>query len=234
MTVSGLQVTVVRKAIKNLHLGVYPPEGRVRVAAPLAVSDDAVRVAVVRKLGWIKRQQASFRRQERQSARDMVSGEAHFFLGRRYRLEVSKEGPAGVSLRKRGVLALRVQPAWDRNRREQALYDWYRERLREMAEPLMTKWSRKLGVTVAFWGLKKMKTKWGSCIGSSRRVWLNVELAKKPPECLEYLVVHELVHLLARKHDERFQALMDRHLPRWRHVRDVLNGEPLANEEWGY
>lgn len=234
LTVSGLRVGVVRKAIKNLHLGVYPPEGRVRVAAPLGMSEDAVRVAVVRKLGWIRRQQQSLRAQDRESAREVVSGESHYFLGRRYRLEVVDEGPVLVSLRRRGVLSLRVQAAWDRDRREQALYDWYRERLREMAAPLVAKWSRKLGVTVAFWGLKKMKTKWGSCITPSRRLWLNVELAKKPPECLEYLVVHELVHLLARKHDERFQALMDRHLPKWRHVRDVLNGEPLANEEWGY
>ncbi len=235
LTVGGIQIAIVRKPIKNLHLGVYPPDGRVRVAAPLRMSDDAVRVAVVRKLGWIRRHQRAFGAQERDSARELVNGESHYFLGRRYRLELVEGGRAGsVSVRGRGILALHVRPEWDRDRREQALYDWYRERLREMAAVLVAKWSRKLGATVAFWGLKRMKTKWGSCITHRRRVWLNVELVKKPPECVEYLVVHEVVHLLARKHDERFQALMDRHLPNWRQRRVTLNRAPLANERWAY
>jgi predicted metal-dependent hydrolase len=235
LAIGGLRVAVIRKAIKNLHLGVYPPEGRVRVAVPLAMSEDAVRVAVVRKLGWIRRQQRVFRAQERASTREMVSGESHFFLGRRYRLELVEDGGAGrVTLRRRGILSLHVRPEWNRERREEALYAWYRERLRELAAPLVGKWSRKLRVNVGFWGLKKMKTKWGSCIAPTRRVWLNVELAKKPPECLEYLVVHELVHLTARRHDDRFQALMDLHLPRWKQIRGVLNGAPLANERWEY
>lgn len=235
LAVGGLRVAVVRKAIKNLHLGVYPPEGRVRVAAPLAMSEDAVRVAVVRKLGWIRRQQRAFRAQDRQSARELVSGESHFFLGRRYRLElVEDEGAGRMTLRRQGILSLHVRPEWERERRDEALYAWYREQLRELAAPLVRKWSRKLGVSVAFWGLKKMKTKWGSCIAPTRRVWLNVELAKKPPECLEYLVAHELVHLVVPRHDERFQRMMDRHLPRWRHTREVLNRAPLGHERWEY
>lgn len=235
MTVGGVHVVVVRKAIKNLHLGVYPPEGRVRVAAPVGMSESAVRVAVVRKLSWIRRQQRKFRAQDRQSARELVSGEAHYFLGRRYRLDVVRDGvPGTVSIRPRDLLSLHVRSLWDRDRRERALYDWYRERLRELARPLVDKWSRKLDVQPVYWGLRKMKTKWGSCIAPTRRVWLNVELAKKPPECLEYLVVHELVHLVARRHDERFEELMDRHLPRWRLIRAVLNREPLANERWQY
>jgi predicted metal-dependent hydrolase len=235
ITVSGVQVAVVRKRIKNLHLGVYPPEGRVRVAAPVEMSEDAVRVAVVGKLGWIKRQQARFRRQERQSARDIVSGEAHYFLGRRYRLEVVTDGaPGSVLLRRSGIMTLHVRPQWDRDRREGALYEWYRERLRDLARPLVAKWSRRLGVDVRYWGLKKMKTRWGSCNATARRVWLNVELAKKPPECVEYLVVHELVHLISRRHDDHFRRLVDRHLPRWRHTREVLNYAPLANEQWKY
>ena len=235
LIVSGVRVEVVRKRIKNLHLGVYPPDGRVRIAAPLGMSEDAVRVALVRKLGWIRRQQVRYRRQERESARELVSGESHYFLGRRYRLEIVEDGAAGtIVLRRQSMMSLHVRSEWDRARREKALYAWYRARLREAAEPLVARWSRKLGVTVAFWGIKKMKTKWGSCIAPRRRVWLNVELAKKPPECLDYLVVHELGHLVARHHDERFQELMDRHLPRWRDLRKLLNEAPLANEAWRY
>lgn len=230
-----MRVAVVRKAIKNLHLGVYPPDGRVRVAAPLRVSDAAVRVAVIGKLRWIRRQQAAFEHQERESERELVSGERHYFLGRRYRLEVVEAvGPARVVLRNQKTLALHMRPGWERQQCEALLHRWYRERLRELVPPLIEKWQAALGVEAAGWGIKKMKTRWGSCNAASRRIWLNLELAKKPPECLEYLVVHELVHLLVRHHDDRFNALMDRHLPRWRLARRALNAAPLAYETWEY
>ncbi|HYO68479.1 MAG TPA: SprT family zinc-dependent metalloprotease [Archangium sp.] len=233
LTVSGVRVAVVRKAIKNLHLGVYPPDGRVRVAAPLAVSDAAVRVAVISKLPWIKRQQAAFEHQPRESEREMVSGESHYFLGRRYRLDVvDVVGANRVVLRNRRTLELHVQRGADAEYRKQLLYRWYRERLREFVPPLLEKWEAAIGVKVAGWGIKKMKTKWGSCNAEARRLWLNLELAKKPPECIEYLIVHELVHLLVRHHDDRFNALMDRHLPKWRLVRQSLNVAPLANDSW--
>ncbi len=233
LTVNGIRVAVVCKAIKNLHLGVYPPDGRVRVAAPLQVSNAAVRVAVITKLRWIRRQQAAFEQQARQSGREMVDGETHYFLGRRYRLAlVEAPGRAVVMPRNRSVLELRVRPELTAEQRQRALQAWYRERLRELAAPLIEKWQAVLGVPLATWGIKRMKTKWGSCNSAGRRIWLNLELAKKPPECLEYLVVHELVHLLVRHHDDRFQALMDQHLPRWRRIRKLLNAEPLANEIW--
>src|SRR5262245_27997252 len=186
ITVSGLQIQVVRKAIKNLHLGVYPPAGRVRVAAPLAMSDDAVRRAVSGKLGWIKRQRARFDAQPRQSVREMVSGESHYFLGRRYRLHVVEQiGPAKVFLRTR-ILELSVRPGLDAKARERALHQWYRARLSELIPPLVAKWEGIIGVEVADWGIKKMKTKWGACNADARRIWLNLELAKKPLQCLEY------------------------------------------------
>jgi len=233
LTVSGVRVAVVRKAIKNLHLGVYPPDGRVRVAVPLAVSDAAVRVAVIGKLRWIRRQQAAFEQQERESEREMVSGESHSFLGRRYRLAlVETRGKTGAVLRNRRVLELHVRPEHTPEQRKRLLQRWYRERLHELVPPLLAKWQAALGVEVAEWGIKKMKTKWGSCNAKARRIWLNLELAKKPPECLEYLIVHELSHLLVRHHDDRFHALMDRHLPKWRLVRKLLNTAPLANETW--
>lgn len=233
LTVSGVRVAVVRKSIKNLHLGVYPPDGRVRVAAPLTVSNAAVRVAVINKLRWIRRQQASFAQQSRQSCREMVDGETHYFLGRRYRLSiVETRGKSRVELKRRTVLELHVRARLDAEQRATVLQRWYRERLRELAEPLILEWQSQLGVTAHAWGIKRMKTKWGSCNADTRRIWLNVELAKKPPQCLEYVVVHELVHLLVRRHDDRFDALMDRHLPRWQHYRRRLNSEPLADERW--
>ena len=234
LSVSGIRVSVVRKSIKNLHLGVYPPDGRVRVAAPLAVTDAAVRVAVIGKLPWIRRQRASFAQQARESEREMVSGESHYYLGRRYRLQiVSTEGSALVELRGHKTLVLRCSLDSTPVERARLLQRWYRERLRELAPMLLDKWQAELGVKVREWGIKRMKTKWGSCNPKARRIWLNLELIKKPPAALEYVVVHELIHLLARNHDERFLRCMDHHLPSWRHRRRELNAAPLAQAVWG-
>jgi predicted metal-dependent hydrolase len=234
MTVSGLQVSVVRKPIKNLHLGVYPPDGRVRVAAPMAVSDAAVRVAVIGRLRWIKQKQAGFDGQSRESPREMTSGESHYYRGRRYRLQVvATDGPPRVEVRGHQSLVLHVRPGATAEDRERLLQGWYRDRLREVASRLLARWQEKLGVEVAAWGIKRMKTKWGSCNPKAGRVWLNLELIKKPPACLEYVLVHELTHLLVAKHDDRFLRLMDRHLPSWRRRRAELNATPLAKESWG-
>ncbi|HZM05673.1 MAG TPA: SprT family zinc-dependent metalloprotease [Candidatus Saccharimonadales bacterium] len=235
ITVSGLQVQVVRKGIKNLHLGVYPPHGRVRVAAPLRVSDEAVRLAVIGKLGWIKRQRARFEAQPRQSAREMVSGESHYFLGRRYRLRVVKhDGAAGVALRNKSTLELLVRPETAAPQRSRILHQWYRQRIKELIPPLIEKWQKVLGVVVAEWGVKKMKTRWGTCNIEARRIWLNLELAKKPVQCLEYIVAHELVHLIERNHNDRFVSILEKYLPLWRLHRQELNSAPLAHETWTY
>jgi predicted metal-dependent hydrolase len=233
--VEGIAVRVLRKDIKNLHLGVYPPNGRVRVAAPLAVSDDAVRLAIVGRLGWIKKQRATFAAQTRESAREMVSGESHYFLGRRYRLRVVLDvGPSRVVQQNRTRLELRVSLGADAKVRERALQRWYRQRLRELIPPLLEKWEPIVGVRVAFWGIKRMKTRWGSCNDVARRVWLNLELAKKPAACLEYILVHEMVHLKERHHTDQFRQYMDRFMPQWRLRREELNRAPLAHEEWRY
>jgi predicted metal-dependent hydrolase len=235
ITVSGVEVHVVRKAIKNLHLGVYPPAGRVRVAAPLAVSDNAVRLAVVGKIGWIRRQQAHFASQPRQSAREMVSGESHYFLGQRYRLRVvNHDGAARVVVRKKPTIELHVRPGISPEQREKMLQRWYRQQLKELIPPMLGKWQKILDVQAADWAIKKMKTKWGTCTVEARRIWLNLELAKKPVQCLEYIVVHELTHLLERHHNDRFIAIMDKHMPQWRMYRQELNSAPLANESWIY
>jgi predicted metal-dependent hydrolase len=233
ITVSGLRVDVVRKPIKNLHLGVYPPHGRVRVAAPLAVSDDAVRLAVVTRMGWIKRQRARFDAQPRQSERAFVSGESHYFLGQRYRLNLIEGASAGhVHVRNSRSLDLHVRNGSAVAVRERVFLGWYREELRGRIGPLVDKWSAAMEIAAPAWGIKRMKTKWGTCNIEARRIWLNLELIKKPPQCLEYVIVHELTHFFERRHSEYFVELLDSWLPNWRIVRDELNSQPLAHEEW--
>jgi hypothetical protein len=235
LTIRGLKVDVARKDIKNLHLGVYPPNGRVRVAAPLHVSDDAVRLAVIGKLGWIRRQREKFTKQSRQTEREAVTGESHYLFGRRYRLNVIEgEGRQHVVLRTKTKMELHVRPGATTEQRLAILERWYRNQLRQALEPMLVDWQATIGVTPTFWGIKRMKTKWGACNHHDRRVWLNSELAKKPVGCIEYIVVHELVHLLEPSHNARFVELMDRFLPDWRSRRDQLNSSPLANETWTY
>ena len=235
ITVNGLAVDIVRKDIKNLHLGVYPPRGRIRVAAPLRVSDNAVRLAVIGKLGWIKRQRARFDDQPRQSKREMVTGESHYFLGKRYRLRVMKyDGPAKVIVRHNGMMELYVRRELCADQREQVLQRWYRQQLKELIPPLLEKWELALDLQAKDWGIKKMKTKWGACNVNARRIWLNLELAKKPVQCLEYIITHELVHLLERHHNDNFTVLMDKVLPQWKTLRAELNVAPLRHEFWCY
>lgn len=165
----------------------------------------------------------------------MVNGESHYFLGQRYRLRVyEQDAPPRVALRGIASLDLFVRPGASCDQREAVLLRWYREQLKVLIPPLLEKWQPTLGVQVADWGIKKMKTKWGSCNPNSRRIWFNLELAKKPAPCLEYIVVHELVHLLERHHNDRFSALMELHVPQWRLYRDMLSQAPLGHEEWVY
>jgi predicted metal-dependent hydrolase len=235
ITVNGLIVDVVRKNIKNLHLGIYPPAGRIRVAAPLRVNDEAVRLFTISRLAWIKRQQAKFAAQERQSAREYVSGESHYYQGRRYRLNVIySKGAPQVIVRNNKTLDLCVRVESSVAQRERVLTAWYRQQLKDEIAPLIAKWEPILGVQVAEWGVKQMKTKWGTCNTQARRIWLNLELIKKPAHCLEYIIVHELVHLLERHHNEQFVRSMNRFLPLWQYYREELNREPLGHETWEY
>lgn len=235
ITVEGIPVEVVRKRIKNLHLAVYPPDGRVRVAVPRHLDDEAARMAVVTRLPWVRRKQTAVIEQAREAEREMVSGESHYVGGQRYRLEVIEADAAPeVQLRGTKTLSLQVRPGTDRAGRQAVLDRWYRGRLHERIPDLISHWSAKLGVEVPEWRVKRMKTKWGSCSTSARRIWLNLELAKKSDRCLEYIVVHELVHLLERSHNDRFRDLMKRHLPYWKTRRDELNQSPLGYEDWTY
>jgi predicted metal-dependent hydrolase len=234
LEVSGLTVEIVRKKIKNLHVAVYPPDGMVRVAVPLQTTDENVRLAIISRLGWIKRKQAEFEQQPRQSERKFVGGESHYFQGRRYILEVwERSEKPSVKLKNNSKILLSVRPGTPKEARAKIMADWYRGHLRQQVPALLEKWQPVIGKEASSWRVQRMKTKWGSCSISSKRILINLELAKKPPECLEYIVVHELNHLLERHHNENFRALMDRFLPRWRLWRDLLNSEPLGHENWG-
>lgn len=227
--IGGLQVELVCKDIRNLHVGVYPPAGRVRVAAPLAVSDDAVRLAVIGRLGWIRRQQAKFQAQPRQSAREMVRGESHYYLGRRYRLVLEEtRARQTVCLHGSTRLVLHAHPGADAAARWRVLERWYRARLHELLAPRVAQWSAALGVAPPPWRVRWMKTKWGSCNPQAPRLWFNLGLVKTPPDCIEYVVAHELLHLIEKTHGQRFIDLLDAKLPDWRERRARLNALPLG------
>ncbi len=219
---------VVRKPIKNLHLSVCPPDGHVRLAVPLHMTDDNMRLAVITRLSWIKKQQASFQTQPRQSEREMVTGESHYVFGKRYRLEViERRGRHEIIIQNNSTLQLFVNPGTSTQNRTLVLTEWYRKQLKARIPDLLKHWEPLIGKQVTAWGIKQMKTKWGSCNISQRRIWLNLELAKKPVECLEYVLVHELIHLLERHHGDRFKVCMDKYLPQWKQRRDILKREPL-------
>ena len=233
--VGGMPVEIVRKDIKNLHLAVYPPEGTVRVAAPLRVNDDAVRLAVISRLGWIRRRQTGYKRQDRQSPREFVTGESHFFQGKRYRLNVIyHHGSARVVARNRRRIDLYIREGASVLQRARAFSAWYRAHLKQKVPPLIAEWAREMDCQQPDWGIKDMKTRWGTCDSDKRRILVNLELAKKPVRCLEYIIVHEMIHLMERHHNERFSSLMGQFLPQWRLYRDQLNSYPLRHENWEY
>ena len=235
ITISDLDIEVVRKPIKNLHLAVYPPDGRIRVAVPSKTTDDNVRLAVISKLSWIKRQRSDFAKQPRQTERIYVSGETHYVWGRKYLLDVQwRYGKHEVKIRNAKNVTLFVRPGTSRENREKVFREWYREQLKAELPKLLDKWTSKSGRKPTFCGIKKMRTKWGSCSTSTGRIWLNLELAKKPRECLEYIIVHELVHLWERNHNQAFKVRLEKLMPTWRLYRDRLKAAPLAHEDWGY
>lgn len=233
--VRGQTIQVTRKEIKNFYISVHPPNGQIRVSAPMRLDDDAIRMAIISRLGWIKRKQTAFTQQERQSRREFVTGESHYFDGRRYRLDVTEQNcPPKVHLLNSKRIALTVRPGTDRDKREAVMHAWYREHLRAQVPPLLAKWEPKMNVSVNEVRIRKMKTLWGSCNIEAKRIWLNLELAKKPNTCLIYVLVHEMTHLHERHHNDRFRELMDTFLPQWRTYRDQLNTAPLAHENWRY
>ncbi|MBE0535046.1 MAG: M48 family metallopeptidase [Phycisphaerae bacterium] len=235
ITVGEYIVDVVRKDIKNLHLAVYPPDGRVRVATPLKIDDEAVRLFVISKIPWIKKHQANLRSQERQSAREYVSGESHYFNGKRYLLNVIyQESTPKVEIRNKTYIDLYVREGYTKDQRKTVMVEWYRSQLKKHIPGLISKWQRITKVHVDDWGVKLMRTKWGTCNILDRRIWLNLELAKKPLHCVEFIIVHEMMHLLERHHNAAFIGYMDKFLPNWRFYKEELNRYPIAEFKRGF
>ncbi len=234
LRLNDLDIEVVQKKIKNVHLSVYPPHGRVRVSAPESMALDTIRVFVISKLAWIKKQQKKLHAQAREAPREFITRESHYFNGERYLLNVIETKGAAWVKQQHSTLDLYVRPGASRERKSAILDGWYREQLKQKLPPLIAKWEDKMGVKVNEFGIKKMKTRWGTCNTKAHRIWLNLELAKKPAECLEYVVVHEMVHLLEPSHNNRFVALMDRFMPKWKSHKDELNRLPIQHSDWGY
>ncbi len=230
----SLAVEVLRKGIKNIHLSVYPPIGRVKISAPSRMSLQTIRAYAISKLGWIREQQKKMQAQERESEREYLNRESHYVWGKRYLLKVIVHNEStGLEMDHR-KLTFYVRPETSAARKEELVEEWYRERLKQAVPPLIAKWEPILGVKVGRLFIQRMKTKWGSCNPSSQNIRINTELARKPKECLEYIVVHEMTHLIEPTHNARFAALMDCYLPRWQIRRQTLNRLPVRHETWSY
>ena len=229
-----ITVDVVLKDIKNIHLSVYPPSGRVRIAAPSRMRLDTIRVFAISKLGWIKQQQKKLQGQERDTLREYVDRESHYLWGKRYLLKVIEGNEAPSVALQHSRMLLRVRPGTDAKKKQAIIEAWYRQQLKKAVPPLIIKWEPLLGVKIERFFVQRMKTKWGSCNHGTHSIRLNTELAKKPRECLEYIVVHEMAHVLEPTHNARFVALMDQCMPQWRFYREQLNRLPVSHEAWTY
>ena len=235
IVINDIVIEVIKKNIKNVHLSVHPPAGRVRLAAPENMDEEAIRLFAISKLSWIKKQRKEFDTQERQSVREFLSGESHYFMGSRYLLNVIESSEKQrVELRNKKYMDLYVRPGHTKEKRERIVSQWYREELKSLIPEYIEKWEDTIGVTVNEWGIKLMKTKWGTCNEQDKRIWINLELAKKNPRCLEYIIVHEMVHLLERNHNDKFKAYMDEFLPNWKSIRDELNEMIYESSQWTY
>lgn len=232
--IGDITIDVERKTIKNLHLSVHPPTGSVTISAPDRMQLDTIRVYAVSKLDWIKNQQRKLREQNRETPREYLERESHYLWGKRYLLSVREvDSPPSVKL-DHARMILAVRPGTGIEKRQKILERFYRTQLKEKIPELIRHWEPRIGVKVAGFYVQRMKTKWGSCTCQKGTIRLNTELAKKPLSCLEYLIVHEMVHLIEPTHNQRFIALMDHHLPNWRLTRNVLNDLPVRHENWKY
>ena len=232
IALGNIDVEVVKKDIKNLHLSVYPPNGRVRIAAPMRMELDRIRIYAISKIPWIRRQQKKVLEQEREPSREYLERESHYVWGKRYLLRITEAEGAPVVELTPSKLLLRIRPGATAERKEEILEEWYRTQVRSAAPGIIGKWEPLLGVKVERLFVQRMKTKWGSCSRTSPSIRLNTDLAKKPVECLEYVIVHEMAHLLEATHNKAFVALMDHFLPQWRHRKEQLNQLPLRYEVW--
>lgn len=227
-------IDVIHKNIKNVHLSVHPPQGRVTISAPLQMDLESIRLFSISKLGWIRKQQEKFKNQKREAPREYVTRESHYYLGKRYLLKVIEQNTAPKVVLKHSTIELYIRKGAYITQREDFLQGWYRQQLRDLMPQYITKLEKKMNVKVAEICIRTMKTKWGTCNHEAKRIWLNTELAKKPIESIEYVLVHEMVHLIEQNHNEKFVDYMDKFLPKWKHLREELNRSPHGHVEWSY
>lgn len=232
--IGDILIDVEQKDIKNIHLSVYPPKGRVHISAPKRMDLDTVRVFAISKLRWIRKQQENFIKQERETQREYLTRESHHFLGKRYLLKVTERDSINTIVLKKNEIQMYVRPETSAEKRKEIIDEWYRSELKKLVPNIISKWETKIGVHCDEFGIKKMRTKWGTCNIEAKRIWLNLELAKKPIECVEYIVVHELIHLIERRHNEHFKSLMEEFMPKWRFYREELNRLPFSHLDWRY
>lgn len=229
-----LVIDVELKDIKNIHLSVYPPSGKVRIAAPERMDLDTIRVFAISKLKWIKKQQEAFKNQERETEREYLTRESHYYLGQRYLLKVIQHDSSPKIILKKKEIQMYVRPETTQEKKQEVLDEWYRSELKRIIPPMIENWEEKIGVKSNEYGIKKMRTKWGTCNHDEKRIWLNLELAKKPLECIEYIVVHELLHIIEPSHNQRFISLLDEFMPKWKFFREELNRLPFSHLDWKY
>jgi len=226
LIVSGIPVDVSKKDVKNMRLYVKPPNGDVTVSAPLSMSDDAIELFVHTKISWIKKQIKKFNTQLRHSKREYVSGETLYVWGKQYYLQVEYRGRNSLKLSgDKAILTVRENSTTAQ--REKYIREWYRKQLKEEIERLLPKWEKITGLKCNSWQIKYMTTRWGTCKPKARKIWLNLQLAKKPPECLEYIILHELIHILEKRHNERFKSFISKYMPMWKEIKSTLNNQTL-------
>jgi len=233
LQVGGIEVVVLYKPVKNLHLNVLPPDGRVRVTAPQNMNDDAIRTFLATRISWIKTMQAKFKGQERQTPREYVSGETYYFFGKKYKLEViERDAKPNIEIKGKTTIFLEVRPKTILLKREEIMQQWYRDQLHQFLEKVIDKWEKKISIKASGWSIRRMKTRWGTCNHKKKNILFNLELAKKPENCIEYVVLHELLHLIEEKHSKKFTALLDKYMPKWESEKEELNRLILSYEEW--
>jgi len=235
IAIANFEIDIIRKDIKNMHLAVYPPSGRIRLSAPQNMDIEVIRLFAISKLGWIKKHIKNFKEQKRETPREYISGESHYYQGKRFLLNIIEhKGHNKVEFKGTKKINLYIKTNSTKEQRSKVLMDWYRKSLKNEIPELIEKWENIIGVKANTWGVKQMKTKWGACNTDAKRIWINLELAKKPTISLEYIIVHELIHLLERNHNDKFITYLNQFMPKWRLYRDELNQLPVSHNNWGY
>ncbi len=234
INILGIDCHIIRKDIKNVHLNVHPPFGLVSISVPTNMEIKLIEMFIISKISWIKKQQKEFIEQARETSREFIERESHYLWGQRYLLEIVEKDTQPLITLNHSTIQLIIRPNTNIERRQEIFAQWYRENLREKALPLIEKWEKTLGVKVNQLFIQQMKTRWGSCTHDRGYIRLNTELAKKQPQCLEFIVVHEMIHLIEPTHNKRFKALMNLHLPNWQLYQQELNSAMLSAEAWKY